>query len=95
MEYGQEKDGDPICTMGTIAAGQMGSFTMTANANAEASGPVNVSVSSSVSDPDSGNNDVVETVAVVAQAGIPTVGTLGLILLALMILGGGVWLMRR
>ncbi len=94
---GEDPNGNPTCTLGTVAAGGSDSFTLmaTANPNSSATGSMTVSVASSTTDPDTTNNRAVETMEVVAAAAVPTTGELGLMLLALLILGAGVWVIRQ
>ena len=91
-----DPNGNPTCTSGTIPAGQMAAFSMTATASSGGTGPIVVSVASNVSDPNGGNN--ASAVTVMAQANvltIPTTSEAGLVLMALLLVGAAYWALRR
>ena len=86
--------GVPVCQLGTIAAGDSASYTITVMLQ-RAGGTISnsVSVTSDASDPTAGNDSVVETTEV-TPIPIPTLNTLGMLLL-MMLLTGFAWVSIR
>jgi len=91
----EDPNGVPTCTLGTIPAGGMASFSVVAQADSAGTDPVVLSVSSNVSDPNGGNDTA--TVAITAQSilEVPTTSELGQIVMALMLLGAAFLAIRR
>lgn len=94
----EDPDGVPTCTLGTVAAGADGMFTIVATAVGEGDQAVELSVASDSTDPTPGDTTTTETVVVVADVGvleIPTLGQYGLFLMSLLLTVGASWLLRR
>ena len=91
----EDPNGVPTCTLGTVPAGGMASFSILAQATAAGSDPVMLSVASNASDPNGGNDTA--TVALASQSilEIPTTTQVGKALMALLLLGAAILVLRR
>lgn len=92
----EDPNGVPTCTLGTIPAGGMASFTISAQATDTGDDPVELSVTSEVADPTPANDSA--TVAVASEDlpnPIPTLGEIGRVLMGLLLLGAAFWALRR
>lgn len=92
----EDPNGVPTCTLGTVPAGQMASYTILATAADGGVHTFEASVASAVADPSGGNDATTEPVAVQASVlEIPTLGAAGVVSLVLLLAGLGLWTMRR